>query len=413
MYTFSGFGQNLSITAAADTLEKDFTAWARAIYYNDDAPRVNWTVVTKTANYLLEAIAPKAKIKANAGTEDAFFANLQSNIFVFSAAKSFTQYAEISALLVDENGKTRPFSAFKDEVLKLHETYNLRYLKTEYNTALRTAQAAGQWQQFERQKDLFDLQYNTAGDNKVRKDHAKFDRITLPVDHPFWNKRTPPLDWECRCGLRQVAKGSKLTPDNKLKGLPKVPKAFQFNAGKEQLVFSNAHPYIKNLSSQNARELQAVKDYGLKEARAIYAKGKGLATPLKALESKQAARAWFDKKAVDNAMTIKAKIGSKTVTTNLTNKRFSHIIREGTKANRWSWVNRINSIIGNANEVYLLNYEKKGTHKTYRFIKYYQDKILVTAVEVKNGEFNVITAYEAVLSKIEQLREGILIYAKK
>lgn len=402
-----------AVSVEANTLPKDMLTWARGIFYGDSKAATNWDITNRIAEDLLKAIAPKAKTVATDDFESGFLASLKSNIFVFSAAKTYTQYAEITALLTDNDGNKRSFQDFKDEVLKIHQKYNLQYLKTEYNNAVRTAQAAGKWKKFEAQKDLFDLQYDTAGDNKVRKDHAKLDGITLPVDHPFWDTYTPPLDFGCRCNQRQVAKGTRITPEKDLKGLPKPPKAFRFNPGKQGIIYSNKHPYIENLATGNKAELKAVKDYGLKEARAIYSRGKGLAKPLANFDTKDAALTWFTKKATEGILSLKARMFGQTIKTTLNDTTYAKITREGTKQNRWAWVNRIPNILLNANEVYLLDALGNSKTKIYRFIKYYKDKILITNVEAKGENFKVIEAYEASLTQVEKQRQGVLMYAKK
>jgi SPP1 gp7 family putative phage head morphogenesis protein len=402
-----------SFTAEGNGFEKDILSWAREIYYNEDAPRINWGITNKIAESLLPAIDPKKKSpQASGGNEDGFYANLQSNIFVFSAAKTFTQYADISALIVDEKGVVRPFGEFKELVLQLHEKYNVHYLKTEYNQALRTAQMAGKWANYDRLKDLYDLRFDTAGDDKVRKDHEKLDGITRPVDDKFWDKYYPPLDWGCRCQARQVAKGTPLTPEEKLKGIPKVPKAFQFNAGKQQLIFVSDHPYIKVLEKNSPRELQAVKDYGLKEAKSIYAIGKNLLKPLKELSSTDDAKNWFDKLADKAKAIFRAKIGKAYIRVELKEERFRHIIDDN-KELRWKWIHNLPKMLEAADEIYVLNYKPdrvKQTFKTYRFITFFEDKIRIVNVD---ENYIVQTAYETSIANANNERQGILIFSKK
>lgn len=400
-------------TAETSSFQNEVLKWAREIYYNEDTPRINWTIAGKIAESLIPAIdGNKKSPTASGGFEDGFYANLQSNIFVFSAAKTFTQYADISSLIVDEKGVVRPFNKFKEMVLELHEKYNVNYLKTEYNQALRTAQMAGKWAKYEKMKDLFDLRFDTAGDDKVRKDHEKLDGITRPVDDKFWDKYYPPIDWACRCQVRQVAKGTPITPEEKLKGIPKVPKAFQYNAGKQQLIFVKEHPYIKVLEKNSPRELQAVKDYGLKEAKSIYAIGKNLLKPLKQLFSKDGALDWFKKNSTDGKATYTARLGAKKVTANLNKKEFDHIINDN-KSERWKWVHNMPKMLGDPNEVYVLNYiPAKGSKKfkTYRFITFFEDTIRVVNTD---ESFNVITSYETTIAQAESERQGYLIYSKK
>lgn len=75
-----------------------------------------------------------------------------------------------------------------------------------YDTNLRTARAAGKWQQFERLKERRPyLIYQTAGDQRVRPEHAAWNNTVLPVDHPFWETHYPPNGWGCRCTIRSAS----------------------------------------------------------------------------------------------------------------------------------------------------------------------------------------------------------------
>lgn len=75
-----------------------------------------------------------------------------------------------------------------------------------YDTNLRTANAAGRWQQFERNKETRPLlQYFTVGDDKVRPAHRKWHLLVLPIDDDVWNAIYPPNDYGCRCGVRSLS----------------------------------------------------------------------------------------------------------------------------------------------------------------------------------------------------------------
>lgn len=60
-----------------------------------------------------------------------------------------------------------------------------------------------------------------------------------------------------------------------------------------------------------------------------------------------------------------------------------------------------------ADEVYLLLYQ--GKHKTYRFIKYFKDRVIAVNVEIKT--MTIRTAYE--ITNYNSEREGILLGVKK
>lgn len=78
--------------------------------------------------------------------------------------------------------------------------FNDRRLKLIYDVNLRQSHAAGRWARIERLKDRFPfVTYRTMGDERVRKSHAEWDGVTLPVDHEFWKTHYPPNGWSCRC----------------------------------------------------------------------------------------------------------------------------------------------------------------------------------------------------------------------
>ena len=48
-------------------------------------------------------------------------------------------------------------------------------------------------------EELWGYTYYTAGDDRVRPNHAAMDGITLPKGDPFWRTSTPPNGYNCRC----------------------------------------------------------------------------------------------------------------------------------------------------------------------------------------------------------------------
>ena len=75
-----------------------------------------------------------------------------------------------------------------------------------YDTNLRTAHAAGKWQQFQRLKDRRPfLQYFTVGDARVRPEHRSWNKVVLPIDDDWWSTHYPPNDFGCRCGARSLS----------------------------------------------------------------------------------------------------------------------------------------------------------------------------------------------------------------
>ncbi len=90
-------------------------------------------------------------------------------------------------------------------------------LKLIYDTNLRTAHAAGQWERIERNAVTHPyLRYVTRRDERVRASHAAWHNLTLPVGHPFWHTHYPPNGWRCRCrvvGMTQAEYDKGLAPN--------------------------------------------------------------------------------------------------------------------------------------------------------------------------------------------------------
>lgn len=75
-----------------------------------------------------------------------------------------------------------------------------------FETNLRTAYAAGRWQQIERQSSTFPyLRYVGTLDDRIRPQHRRWHGTILPWDHPWWRTHYPPNGWGCRCTVVQLS----------------------------------------------------------------------------------------------------------------------------------------------------------------------------------------------------------------
>ncbi|MCA3519739.1 MAG: minor capsid protein [Rhodobacter sp.] len=78
--------------------------------------------------------------------------------------------------------------------------------RTILETNLRTAYAAGRWEQIQRLKDARPyLRYEAVLDNRTRPQHRAWHGTVLPVDHEFWRTHYPPNGWGCRCTVRSLS----------------------------------------------------------------------------------------------------------------------------------------------------------------------------------------------------------------
>ena len=175
---------------------------------------------------------------------------LQRSNYIFSGLKTIHELNEAFPSLLDENGNRKPFEQFLNDVQKIHATYNEHYLRAEYNFVQASATMAEKWEEFQQDADRYYLQYRTAGDNKVRPEHADMHGITLPMDDPFWEEFYPPNGWNCRCTVVQVRKSKHPPTDHdeaialgELATGKDTKGIFRFNPGKEQKTFPNYNPY--------------------------------------------------------------------------------------------------------------------------------------------------------------------------
>lgn len=177
------------------------------------------------------------------------------NIAIFSGAKTFQQVRDMSNLVFNEKGFKREFSEFRN-IIKgdgfnqgIFNMYNDTWLRTEYNTAVRTSQMGAEWNSIQEDKDIFPyLKYVTAEDERVRHNHAEFNDVVRPVDDPFWDTHTPPNGFNCRCRLIQLNEDDDVftvTPDENIKNMSDPDSdLFSFNPGKNKYIFDPSHPYF-------------------------------------------------------------------------------------------------------------------------------------------------------------------------
>lgn len=175
---------------------------------------------------------------------------LERSNYIFSGMKTFHELNEAFPSLLDENGNRKPFEQFLNDVKKIDSTYNQNYLRAEYNFVQASAQMAAKWEGFVQDGDRYNLQYRTAGDDKVRPEHAVLNRVTLPITDSFWEEFYPPNGWNCRCTVVQVRKSKyPVTPHDEAMALGEEATGkdtkgiFRFNPGIEQKSVPDYNPY--------------------------------------------------------------------------------------------------------------------------------------------------------------------------
>ncbi len=80
-----------------------------------------------------------------------------------------------------------------------------RRLRIIFDTNMRTARAAGQWERIQRTKeDAPYLVYLIGTAIQHRPEHVSWHGTLLHVDDPWWETHFPPNGWQCHCHVRQL-----------------------------------------------------------------------------------------------------------------------------------------------------------------------------------------------------------------
>jgi len=240
-------------------MDKEASRLARDIYSGKFKGTIDKEMTLLVAKHLSEAVTKGSGeniLQIDYNSPDvAMLANLDKNIYQFSAAKNYHQLKQMTQALKDEKGKVRSFAEFKKEAAKVNKIFNHDWLKTEYNTAISSANAAARWKENEQDKDVMPyLRYETAGDERVRSSHALLDNVVRRVDDPFWDEYYPPNGFNCRCTTVQEAHGPITGKINK----PELHPMFRTNTGKAQVVFPKGHPYFKGIPKKVMAEAAKV-----------------------------------------------------------------------------------------------------------------------------------------------------------
>ena len=182
--------------------------------------------------------------------DEAMLTALRTNIFQFSAAKSYQQIKAIEKLELASEAlaTTGTFSEFKKEAKQIFETYNKTWLKTEYDTAIGQAQNVVKWQEIEKTKDVMPyLRYSAIIDPNTSEICRPLDGIIAKVDDPIWQKVAPLNHFNCRCLLIQEfdaveTEGRQQVAEQVEKDMQPL---FKHNPYYTKQIFDKDHPYFQ------------------------------------------------------------------------------------------------------------------------------------------------------------------------
>lgn len=167
---------------------------------------------------------------------------LKRNTWQFSVAKNYNDSIAINNALIDENGALRSWNDFKKEAQKIAGD-SVKYLKTEYNTVVASAQMSRLYNDIQRDKAIFPLaQFVVVKDGRTSDICSPLDGVTVSVDDPILAYYFPPNHFNCRTTVKRLRRG-KITDEYQK---PDIPEAFRNNTGVTGEIFTKDNAYISN-----------------------------------------------------------------------------------------------------------------------------------------------------------------------
>lgn len=184
------------------------------------------------------------------GKPEALLTELRTNVYMFSAAKSYQQMREYTDLLYTEEG-LRSFKDFKQLALGKFEQYNVDWLATERQTAIASGQQGYLWNKIEDEAELFPfLTFTAVMDKNTTDECSHLNGITAKVGDPVWRTCYPPNHWNCRSSVIQTDSASILSSQRTIRKAKEESEAemqsvFKMNVGLDKYVYSPEHPYFQ------------------------------------------------------------------------------------------------------------------------------------------------------------------------
>lgn len=343
---------------------------------------------------------------------------MEYNLFEFSASKTEARLAAMTDLLIDQDkNEIRSEADFIKKANERVADLNQNYLTTEYNLSVSVGQNSAAYHRFLAEKDTVTsyVQYQTAGDSKVRTEHEKLDGKIFNLSDREAMKLFPPNGHGCRCEFVQYNKTPK--PDQVMSGktAQKMMEGenanwsksqFNINRGDLKEVFTKSQFYSDIKGLPKKLNDMTFDKYDLKKWDAF----KSDLNPISLDKSITAenVKELFKADKSGTFMGFKDYYGRKMF---LTQKNFDFHTKGKyvePKENRHQLFPHLKDALNKPDEVWYNSQDKLDGKFQSRYLKFYGDMILVIDCEMTNKGLEVKTWYEAKKEDLN-LRKGLLI----
>lgn len=345
---------------------------------------------------------------------------MEYNLFEFSASKTEARLAAMKDLLIDqEKNEIRTESDFKKLANERVKDLNQNYLTTEYNLSVSVGQNSAAYQRFLSEKDTVTsfVQYQTAGDSKVRSEHAKLDGKIFNLSDSEAMKLFPPNGHGCRCEFNQYNRtpkegevmSGKVAQDILNADDAKWSKSqFNINRGDLKKVFTNEQFYSDNKGLPKKVNEMTYDKYDLKEWNSFKSNLNKLSID-KTITGDNV-KELFKTVKDENFMRFKDYYDRKIIIkkSNFDFHTKGKYLKETEQ--RHQLFPHIKDILNNPDEVWYNEPDLGGNFQS-RYMKFYNDTIIVIDCEITKDGLVVKTWYKAKKEDLS-LRKGLLVRNK-
>ena len=186
-------------------------------------------------------LAAAEGLKRHPGVKYDFKRQLLHNDQVFAAFKVHRLQGDMARQMVDAQGDVKSFEQWAQDVRPIASHQCRQWLRTEYDTAIKRASLAADWQRFEDEKDVLpNLRWVPSTAANPDAFHQSMWDTVLPVDHPFWGAHHPGDRWGCQCALEATDDPVTATPTVNYATSP----GLENNPGRDAKLFNDTHPYF-------------------------------------------------------------------------------------------------------------------------------------------------------------------------
>lgn len=380
---------------------------------------VEGSIIVEEALQLVKGLKSGYGVTIGYNTPDTLaYQMMEYNLFEFSASKTEARLAAMSELLIDQDkNQIRSYKDFEELASQKVESFNREWLQTEYNLSVAVGQNSAAYVRFKAQKDDFPfVEYQTIGDSSVRAEHAKLNGLIFSLDDPEAMKLWPPNGYNCRCEMLQTNE----RPENISSG--KVAQEilnsedakwskgqFNINRGDLKQVFTKQQFYSTNKGLPEKLNEMTFDKYDLQKWDLFKSNLNKIELDTTITEAN--AKELFKKEKNTDIMGFKDYYGRKMFITesNFDKHTKGYYLNESEK--RHQLFPHIKEILNKPDEVWYNTKDKAEGKFQSRYIKFYNDTMVVIDCETKGKGLQINTWYQAKKEDLN-LRKGLLVRNK-